>query len=364
MNDKKPLTFVIIGSGWRAMFFVRIAGRYPQLFRLKYMLCRSQEKADRIRADQGIPVTVYAEECEKAEPDFVVVAVSKASICQVTTEWALKGFPVICETPAGMNVEELQRLWELKEGHGARIQVAEQYHRYPVIMAGLEAVRRGKLGDPYGVRLSAAHDYHGVSLIRRMLNIAPEPVKLWGRSYVFPVTETDSRHGAVTDGRVEDRGRTCITMEFASGKMAYYDFSGVQYHSFIRSRHVNVQGRDGEWNDTVVRYVGEDHLPAEEHLKLCLPRRYRELETEELKCMAQNWNPVMELDGVQDEYAIATMLFDMKQYLEGGREVYPLAEALEDAYVWTLMEKAVKDPGAVVESQAMPWHKVMPKFIP
>ena len=37
MNNKKPLTFVIIGSGWRAMFFVRIAGRYPQLFRLKYM---------------------------------------------------------------------------------------------------------------------------------------------------------------------------------------------------------------------------------------------------------------------------------------------------------------------------------------
>ena len=61
---------------------------------------------------------------------------------------------------------------------------------------------------------------------------------------------------------------------------------------------------------------------------------------------------------------VKTMLFDMRQYLEGGREVYPLAEALEDAYVWTLMEKAVKDPGAVVESQAMPWHKVMPKFIP
>lgn len=352
---KRPLTFIIVGSGWRAMFYVRIARRNPEIFRLRYVLCRSGEKAERIKVEMGVPATADVRECEEARPDFVVVAVSKASMFQVTREWALKGFPVLCETPAGMNEGELKELWELKNG-GAKIQVAEQYHRYPLLMAGLEAVRGGRLGEPYAVVLSAAHDYHGASLIRQMLMVNPGPVKVWGKRYGFPVRETDSRYGAVRDGSVKDRERTCVTLEFSSGKVGYYDFSGVQYHSYIRSRHVNVQGRDGEWNDTLLRYVGEDFVPVEERLTYSLPRRYRQLETEELRGRGETWNPVLELDGAQDEYAIATMMFDMGEYLETGREVYPLAEALEDAYMWLLMEQAVKTPGTVVGSEQMPWQ--------
>ena len=33
-KSMKPLSFVIVGSGWRAMFYVRIAQRYPQCFKL------------------------------------------------------------------------------------------------------------------------------------------------------------------------------------------------------------------------------------------------------------------------------------------------------------------------------------------
>lgn len=356
----KPLSFIIIGCGWRAMFFVRIAKWFPEHFQLKYMLCRSREKAERIAAEQGIRTTTSAAECEAVRPDFVVASVSRDAMCQVTEEWAQKGFAVLCETPAGMNVEELKRLWELKESGGAKIQVAEQYIRYPIVAAGLRAVRQGRLGEPYGVRLSVAHDYHGASLIRHMLGIEPGPVRMRGQRYTIPVTQTDSRYGAITDGSVKQWDRGCISMEFtgkaAAGKTAYYDFSGVQYHSFIRSRHLNVQGRDGEWNDTVLRYIGEDGLPVKEPLLPWLAPEYRELETEELRKTAGQWNPALELDSAQDEYAIASMMFDMRAYLEGGREVYPLAEALEDAYTWLLMEKAWQNPGEMIESEPMPWH--------
>ena len=37
------------------MFYVRIALRYPQCFKLRYLLCRSQEKAEYIRREYGIP---------------------------------------------------------------------------------------------------------------------------------------------------------------------------------------------------------------------------------------------------------------------------------------------------------------------
>ena len=59
----KPLSFVIVGSGWRAMFFVRIAKRYPELFHLNYLLCRSEEKAERLRQEEGISVTTSVQAC-------------------------------------------------------------------------------------------------------------------------------------------------------------------------------------------------------------------------------------------------------------------------------------------------------------
>ncbi|MBQ8821917.1 MAG: Gfo/Idh/MocA family oxidoreductase [Lachnospiraceae bacterium] len=359
MNHSKPLTFIIVGSGWRSLFYARIAKKYPEVFELKYMLCRTQEKADRMAAEHNIPTTTSIEACEEASPDFVVIAASKNSLCQETMKWARKGFAVLCETPAACTLEELKELWDLTK-HGAKIQIAEQYHRYPSMAAGLEAVKSGKLHEPYAVRLSMAHDYHGVSLIRRMLQPqAPQNLRLeWlsGEQYAFPVTETDSRYGDITDGRVKESSRSVITMRFAGGKMAFYDFDGILYHSYIRSRHVNVQGRDGEWNDTLLRYVDDDYQPKRQQLTPFLNPRYSCLETADLKAQSRQWQPFFPMSEEEDEYAIATMMLDMGEYVETGKEVYPMAEALEDAYVFLLMQEAVRSPGTRIIAQEMPWH--------
>ena len=353
-----PLSFIIVGSGFRSLFFARIAKRYPELFHLNYLLCRTEEKANRLAHEEESPTTTSWEQCRESAPDFVVVAVSRGSICSVAKEWIERGFPVLLETPAGETVEELKELWELKEKCGAKIQVAEQYHRYPVLAAGIRAVEQGRLKEPYAVTLSVAHDYHGASLIRKMLHMTRfEKMTLRGSCYQFSVTETDSRYGRITDGSVKEQNRTHTTIEFESGKVAFYDFSGIQYRSFIRSRHVNVRGRDGEWNDTILRYVKEDHLPVVEEMTPYLNPRYKELETEELKQICSRWNPVLTLEAVQDEYAIATMMFDMREYLETGREVYPLADSLEDAYMFTLIQEAAGRHGEAVLSEEMPWHK-------
>jgi len=72
-----PLRFVIAGSGWRALFYVRIARRYPEQFQLCHMLCRTQEKADRMKKEQGIPATASREVCMADRPDLLWLAVSK-----------------------------------------------------------------------------------------------------------------------------------------------------------------------------------------------------------------------------------------------------------------------------------------------
>ncbi len=346
------------------MFYVRIAQRYPELFDLKYVLCRSAEKAERLRREYGVPATVSEADCEAAKPDFVVTAVSYDANFQAAVYWLEKGFAVLAETPAASRFEDLERLWEMHR-NGARLMIAEQYTRYPLLAAGLRAVRQGLLGDPCMAELSLAHDYHGISLIRRMLDCGLDreqnraaglpDVRLRAERYEFPVLETDSRSGPVTSGRMLPRERVRVTMEFENGKVGFYDFNGVQYHTFIRARHINVQGTRGEWNDTLLRYADAEQKPV---LRKLFPERmpeYAALDTPELKKLCEDWNPAVHMENWQDEYAIATLLLDMGELARSGKEGYPLAEGLEDAYLTLLFREAVSRPGETVKTEKRPW---------
>ena len=148
------LKYLIVGSGYRARFYARIARTYPELFSAVY-LCRSEEKARLMLRETGVPAVWTVEEAEAFRPDFIVIAVNKTSITDVCIEWVNRGYPVLMETPAGMTRDQLLQLWDLRQS-GARIAVAEQYHRYPDMIAGLKAVEEGRIGTPGTVYLSLA----------------------------------------------------------------------------------------------------------------------------------------------------------------------------------------------------------------
>ena len=71
--------FAVIGSGWRAQYYVRVAKALPDLFELCAIYCRSEEKAAEVRSGFGIPATTSEDECAARKPDFVVVAVNKTA---------------------------------------------------------------------------------------------------------------------------------------------------------------------------------------------------------------------------------------------------------------------------------------------
>lgn len=354
----EPLKFIVIGSGWRSLFYHRIAKAYPEYFRLTALLCRTEEKAERLCREYGMKAVDRAEKCLEERPDFVVVAVNKEAIFEVTREWALKGWPVLCETPAAMKLEDLKELWRLHKEEGARVLTAEQYFKYPSFSAAIEVCKAGYLGEPYMVNISAVHDYHAASLIRRILNTGFQNMKISGKGFPYSIVETDSRHGLIEDGRIKKQSRVRLTFEFEKGKTAFYDFSGVQYHSKIRARHLNVQGERGELDDHIVRYVDEKNQ-AQKRLLMLEPfqdgQGIRKIHLGE-KIMYRN--PFYELGCTkglpQDETAIADLMLTMRQYLEDGREGYPLAEALQDAYIRILMQQAVTS-GEIVQSLSQPW---------
>ena len=347
------LSYLIVGSGYRAKFYARIAKTYPALFSALF-LCRSEEKAALMQYETGVPAVCSPEEAAAFRPDFIVIAVNKTSITDVSIEWVNRGYPVLMETPAGMTREQLLQLWNLSQ-NSARIAVAEQYHRYPDMIAGLQAVSEGRIGTPGSAYLSLAHDYHGMSLLRRMLLTEGESYSIRGERTMYPVTETDSRTGPLPGNPVRERARDLVWVSFDSGKKALYDFSGVQYHSFIRSRHVLVRGDRGEWCDAVLYCLDNRGQPVREELRPVIPERYKELDTALLRDARRVPRAGLSMDNLQDEFAMASMLYDMKDFLENGTEVYPLREALEDAYFRILMEEALAEPWKEVRADKMPW---------
>lgn len=333
------LNYVIVGSGYRAEYFGRIARTWPGLFRACY-LCRSEEKAARMRAGSGAEAVLTAKEAMAFKPDFIVVAVDRRHVADVAEEWIGHGFPVVTETPVGDTEEKLLRLGALAE-RGAKIVCCEQYHRYPILAAGLEAVRQGAIGTPQSAYISLAHDYHAASLLRRALMIGRERYEMRCFHRVSPAVNTDSRYEAIVDGSMTEEVRDQVLIDFESGKTAIYDFAPLQYRSYIRSRHFTVRGDRGEWNDTTIYGLDGQNTPCRTALIPEIPKQYRVLDTQYLRDLRKTWRPELFLETLQDEYAIATILLDMAGYLRGGESPYPLWEAVEDARFWLRLNAAV-----------------------
>lgn len=317
------IRFAVIGSGWRSLFYVRIARALPDMFELTALLCRGQEKADRIQKEYGIHTTTSEDEVIVSKPDFVVSAVNKSSMSDVVRYWAAKGIPVLSETPAGLDIDTLKAIRQDVE-NGARIQVAEQYFLYPSIKALIDECKSGTIGEPVSLTISAMHDYHAASVIRRMLDTGLEDVTVTGKTFSMKVTDTRTRYEVLTEGRVVEKEEKHLIMEYADGKTAFYDFMSDQYRSPIRNRYINLRGTRGEIINDTVYYLDKDNLAACKKLDIKNPYGYAGLS--------------------EDEAAITGILLGMKEYVDKGKEVYPMNEALYDAYMGILMCEAGK-PG-------------------
>lgn len=317
------IRFAVIGSGWRSLFYVRIARALPDMFELTALLCRGQEKADRIQKEYGIHTTTSEDEVIVSKPDFVVSAVNKSSMSDVVRYWAAKGIPVLSETPAGLDIDTLKAIRQDVE-NGARIQVAEQYFLYPSIKAVIDECKSGTIGEPVSLTISAMHDYHAASVIRRMLDTGLEDVTVTGKTFSMKVTDTRTRYEVLTEGRVVEKEEKHLIMEYADGKTAFYDFMSDQYRSPIRNRYINLRGTRGEIINDTVYYLDKDNLAACKKLDITNPYGYAGLS--------------------EDEAAITGILLGMKEYVDKGKEVYPMNEALYDAYMGILMCEAGK-PG-------------------
>jgi hypothetical protein len=346
-------TFAVVGGGFRAEAFLRVADALPERLRVSGIVVRNPERREVLQERWRVPVLSSLGEVISGErPDFVVLAVRPSEAVPLIRELVGEGLAVLTETPAAPDVPGLRELTRLVRG-GGRIQVAEQYHLEPLLQAQQEVVGSGLLGTVTEAFVSVAHDYHGISVLRRMLGVGFEPARIVARRFTEQITEGPSRYGAPESERVIDGIRTTAWLDFGEELHGTYDFDDQQYRSWIRSPSLLVRGSRGELRDETVRYLEDFDTPAVARLERLAAGGAGNHEGLFLRGYTLNGARVYSNDYLparlaDEELSIASLLTRMGEYVDGGAAVYSVAEAAQDQYLQLMVRRAAESGEAVL----------------
>lgn len=356
--DENRVIYGIVGSGWRAEFFLRIAKELPNRFKVCGLVTRSEEKKKKISEAWGINTYSSIDELLRFnKPNFVVVSVAGFIAPEIITELSIKGIPVLAETPPAPDLEGLIKLNKLKE-IGAKIQVAEQYHLQPLHAARISIAASGKLGEISQAYVSFSHGYHGMSLMRKLLGIGFENAKINGYEFISPIIAGPGRGGLPLEENLIDIQQEFALIDFGE-KLGIYDFAKDQHRSYIRSQRILVRGTKGEINNKEVKYLKDFRTPIEYELIQKHTGLFGDVEDYYIKGIlaGDEWvynNPFIPGKLSEDEIAVASCLENMDAYVKEGKEFYSLAEASQDQYLALMIKKAIFSRSTVI-TETQPW---------
>lgn len=345
-------SFAVVGAGWRAGFFWRLAATLPDLACVGAV----------VRTPRDLPVPAFgslAECLRSARPDFIVTAVPWPATPDVIAEAVALGVPVLAETPPAPDLPGLRDLWARVGGSGL-VQVAEQYLLMPAHAARAALVSSGAIGTPTQVQVSSTHQYHAVSLMRGLLDAGRGPVTVRAVRTTAPLVDPLTRDGWTDDPDPKPATTTIAVIDFGGGRSGVYDFTGNQWHNQLRFRRILVRGTHGELrDDEVVRLVGPRTI-----VRSPLVRRQTGYDldldgydTDHISLGGQVLyrNPYPGLRWNDEEIAIASLLQAMAAWVRGdGPAPYPLADGAQDHRIALAIEEAA-DSGATVVTTPEAW---------
>ena len=359
MNDpKKTSTFAIAGGGWRTGAYLNIAASMPEHFKVVGMFVRDPKKGAVIEEKRGVPTFHTLDELLSAtEPDFVVTSLPWPVNPEIVSALVAAHVPILSETPPAPDVQGLRMIYEHVTG-GAKIQVAEQYNFQPFNAARLSLARSGRLGRITQAQVSISHDYHGISIMRRLLGIGFENCAVSGRAFSSDIVEGPGRYGP-PDKETTKTSRQGIFYFDWGDRLGVLDFTGDQYFSWVRNERLLVRGERGEIINEHATWLADFLTPISADFIRQETGQRGNLEGHYLKgyVLGTEWiyeNPCGTARLSDDEIAIATSLLGMVNYLGGGEAVYGVADACQDHYL-SLLAKEAAETGKTITSERQPW---------
>ena len=355
-----PVTIGVVGSGWRADFFLRLAALLPEQLTLVGATVRRAEVAEQVTARYGLPT--YATPSDLVlhqHPDVVVSSVPWPANPEVVIELVGAGTRVLCETPPAPDLAGLRALWAAV---GARdmVQVAEQYLELPGHAARRALVRRGVIGEATSVQVSSTHGYHAVAMMRGLLGVGYGPTTVSAVRFTSPLVDTRTRDGWTDDDTARPAGTVLATIDFGDGHSGLYDFTDNQWHNQLRFRRILVRGSRGEIaDDDVVRLAAPRAIVRSRLVRSQLGHDLNldGYDTEHISFDGEvvYRNPFVGLRLMDEEIAIATMLTGTASWVRGeGPAPYPLAQGCQDHLVSMAVDEALES-GRPVTTSVEPW---------
>jgi len=354
------LRFGLVGGGWRAEFFLRVAQALPDRFEVVGAVVRDPDKGRALEQGWGVPThrTLDGLLGPTAQtPDFVVVSVLREAAPAIIRSLAERGVPVLTETPAAPDVAGLLELWPLLV-QGAVVEVAEQYHLQPLLRTQIELARSGLLGPVTHAQVSVAHDYHGVSILRRLLGVGAEEAVVTAHAFTAPLVEGATRSGPPRAHALVDTVQTIAYLDYGD-RTGVFDFTKGQYFSWVRTNRLLARGPLGEVRDEEVRFVRPDLTQMLWRIERVATGVNGNHEGHVLRGLiaGDEWryrNPFEPARLSDDELAVAELLVRMGERVRGGPSVYSFAEAAQDHYLQLVVQQSVRE-GRPVRATAQPW---------
>lgn len=320
------INFIIIGGGWRAEFYLRIAKAIPEKFHVSAICVRNSKQRQYITEKFNVKVLSSIEEILEEPFDFIVNCINKEDISCLSVELADRGYYVLSETPVIKKPEH---------GHCYdKIQVAEQFHLKGTYQALKRIINAGVIGNINHIQISVAHDYHAISLLRFLLEDYEEPNLIGTQILDDKMLRTHGRTGEFTEKSEEITHQQIKIYQFKNAT-AILDYNIEQYFSPIRKDRILIRGTRGEIENNQVRYFNRDNKAVCSDIRTVmsglLDGFYNDKITFEDKTLFDF--PFKEARLSEEEIAIAQCLIDMNKYIETGKELYSYERAYED-YIW------------------------------
>jgi predicted dehydrogenase len=353
-------TIAIIGAGWRAEFYIRIAQLLPERFEIVGVVARKEDVRNALTQEYGVQTfSSISQLLSHKKPDYAVSSVSWDSNPSVVEELVKAGVHVLCETPPAPTVEALQKLWSAV-GSSGMVQVAEQYLNLPGHSSRLAITKSGVIGDVTSVELSSTHGYHAVSIMRGFLQSGFEPTTITTRQFEAPLVNPLLRDGWNSDLSPQMAKTTISLIDFGGGKSGIYNFVDNQWHNQLRHRRIVVRGSKGEIvDDAVIRLIDGPAITTSkiERYQLGYDLNLDGFDTEHLSFDGQVVfkNPFVGLRFMDEEIAIAHLMVQMADWIDGNAQPpYPLSEASQDQLISLAVDQSIAS-GKSVTTQKQDW---------
>lgn len=364
-TTEAPVKIGVIGAGWRADYYLRIAQYVPTSFSVGAVLVRTEHSADRISSTSGqFATTDFKSFLARGPFDYVVLAVPADAASEFMIRLVAANIPVLTETPPARDLADLNA--QFRSIGAASIQVAEQYQFQAHHAARLAVARAGLLGDVHTAYVSAAHGYHGVALMRQALLAGFRGVSISGRTILDRVASPRGRDDWLPTIVESEAERDFAWLDFDGGSLGIYDFMGDQYVSPIRARTLKLSGPQGELTNDIGAHVTEPGVARTINLRREATGVDGDLEGFFLRRIAdgpivywENEYPGARLN--DDELAVARVMGLMTKYVRTGTPFYSLADGSHDHYLGLLIGQAVKT-GTTLRSEPQAWSNATSVF--